>query len=280
MFHNLSGYDAYLFIKELAASSADGAKMGVIAKNKEGYISFSIKIEVDKYIHKNGIEKSKEIELRFIDSFKFMSSSLDSLVNNLTRGGSEFFGFEEYNENQYKLLIRKGIYPYKYMTDWDKFKETKLPPREAFYSKLNMAGVEEEDYEHTNRVWKEFGPKDLEEYHDLCLESDVILLANVFEAFRKVCLKPRGGTSILRGREGGGFAPEFASEILVEAPNFASRNVSDKYPKFCPLNFRYDPKIGTFSQLLRLVVIELPKFFLLFGEFGRTLPQILPPNLM
>ena len=177
VFHNLSGYDAHLFIKELAASSTYGAKMGVITKNKEDYISFSIKVEVDKYIDKNGIEKSKEIKLRFIDSFKFMSSSLDSLVNNLARsagsaparGGGKFFGFEEYNENQYKLLIRKGIYPYKYMTNWDKFKETKLPPREAFYSKLNMVGVKEEDYEHARRVWKEFGLKDLGEYHDLYL---------------------------------------------------------------------------------------------------------------
>ena len=126
--------------------------MGVIAKNKEDYISFSIKVEVDKYISNNGIEKSKEIELRFIDSFKFMSSSLDSLVNNLARGGSKFFGFEEYSNNQYKLLIKKGIYPYEYMTDWDKVKETKLPPREAFYSKLNMSGVGNEDYEHMNRV--------------------------------------------------------------------------------------------------------------------------------
>ena len=118
IFHNLSGYDTHLFIKELAASSTDGAKMmSVIAKNKEDYISFSIKVEVDRYISKNGIEKSKEIELRFIDSFKFMSSSLDSLVNNLACRGSEFFGFEECSKNQYKLLIKKGIYPYEYMTD-------------------------------------------------------------------------------------------------------------------------------------------------------------------
>ena len=101
MFHNLSGYDAHLFIKELAASSTDGAKMGVIAKNKEDYISFSIKVEVNKYIDKNGIEKSKEIELRFIDSFKLrFIDSLDSLINNLVRGGGKFFGFEEYSENQ------------------------------------------------------------------------------------------------------------------------------------------------------------------------------------
>ena len=81
MFHNLSGYDAHLFIKDLA-SSTDGPNIGVIAKNTEDYISFSIKVEVDE---------SKEIELRFIDSFKFMSCSLDSLVNNLAKGGEQFF---------------------------------------------------------------------------------------------------------------------------------------------------------------------------------------------
>ena len=64
--------------------------IGVIAKNTEDYISFSIKVEVDKYVDKLGNEKTKEIELRFIDSIKFMSSSLDSLVNNLAGGGHEF----------------------------------------------------------------------------------------------------------------------------------------------------------------------------------------------
>ena len=77
-----------------------------------------------------------------------------------------------------------------------------------------------------------------------------------------------------------GLAPKFASEILVGAPNFSNKNICAKYPKFCPMNFRYGPKIGTFSQLLRLVGTELPKFFLLFSELGQTLPQILPPNLM
>ena len=148
LFHNLSRYDTHLFIKELA-DSMSCRSMGVIAKNKEDCITFSISVEVDKYINKDGEEKSKEIELRFIDSFKFMSSSLDSLVNNLARGNNKFFGFEDYNESQYKLLIRKGIYPYEYMDDWDKFRETVLPPKEAFYSKLAMAGVNEEDYTYT-----------------------------------------------------------------------------------------------------------------------------------
>ena len=80
VFHNLAGYDAHMFIKELAKH---GSKMGVIAKNTEDYMSFSVNIEVDKYTDKNGEERSKEITLRLIDSIKFMSSSLDSLVNNL-----------------------------------------------------------------------------------------------------------------------------------------------------------------------------------------------------
>ena len=124
VFHNLAGYDAHLFIKELAKYTKD---MGVIAKNSEDYISFSIKVEVDKYMDKNGEEKYKEIELRFIDSFKFMSSSLDSLVNNLAKGGHKFLGFEEFTDKQRELLIRKGIYPYEYMNSWNRFNEGRLP---------------------------------------------------------------------------------------------------------------------------------------------------------
>ena len=116
VFHNLAGYDAHLFIRELAKYTTD---MSIIAKNTENYISFSIKVEVDKYINKEGNERTKEMELRFIDSIKFMSSSLDSLVNNLARGGHEFWGFENYNCCQRELLIRKGIYPYEYMDSWD-----------------------------------------------------------------------------------------------------------------------------------------------------------------
>ena len=98
VFHNLSGYDAHLFIKELGKNSRDtmglhsgprpGGSMGVIAKKKEDYISFSVDVAVDKYVDKFGNEKEKLIELRFIDSFKFMSSSLDSLTRNLV-GGKE-----------------------------------------------------------------------------------------------------------------------------------------------------------------------------------------------
>ena len=121
VFHNLSGYDAHLFVRELGKKSKD---IGVIAKDKEDYITFSVNIVVGKYVDKESNEKDKTIELRFISSFKFMASSLDSLTNNLVKRGRKLMGFEDYSEEQHELLMRKGIYPYGYMSSWDKFAET------------------------------------------------------------------------------------------------------------------------------------------------------------
>ena len=189
VFHNLAGYDAHLFIRELAKYTTS---MGVIAKNIEDYIFFSIKVEVDRYVDKEGNEHAKEIELRFIDSFKFMSSSLDSLVNNLGKGDHKFWGFEEYNDEQRELLIRKGIYPYEYMDSWDKFNKTKLPRKEKFYSNLYMSGVGDIEYDHARNVWRKFGIRNMGEYHDQYLKTDTILLANVFESFRNACMENYG----------------------------------------------------------------------------------------
>ena len=173
----------------MGAKSKD---IGVIAKNKEDYIIFLVDITVDRYTDKNGDERDKTIELRFIDSFKFMVSSLDLLTNNLVHGRQNLFGFECYNETQYDLLTRKGIYPYEYMSSWDKFKETQLPPIEAFYSNLDMSNISDDDYQHVQKVLSAFRIHNLAEYHDLYLCTDVILLANVFEAFRDTCLEHYG----------------------------------------------------------------------------------------
>ena len=186
IFHNLLGYDAHLFIKELGKHSND---IDVIAKNKEDYTTFSFNVVVDKYIDKEGNEKDKLIEFQFINSFKFMVSRLDSLTSNLVRDGIKLLGFDYYNESQYYQLTRKGVCPYEYMWSWDHFEETQLPPKEAFYSNLNMTNVSKDDYEHAQRVWKEFRIHNLGDYHDLYLLTDVILLANVFEAFRDTCLE-------------------------------------------------------------------------------------------
>ena len=78
------------------------------------------------------------------------------------------------------------------MDNWDRIEETMLPPVSSFYSKLNMSGVSDQDYEHACKVWKDFGITNPGEYHDLYLRTDVILVANVFESFRRVCLDNYG----------------------------------------------------------------------------------------
>ena len=78
------------------------------------------------------------------------------------------------------------------MDNWDRFEETTLLPKGSFYSTPNMSGVSDQDYEHACKVWRDFGIKNLGEYHDLYLRTDVILLGNIFEAFRKVCLDNYG----------------------------------------------------------------------------------------
>ena len=71
----------------------------------------------------------------------------------------------------------------------ERFNEIQLPPKEAFYSKLSGEDISDEDHEHAQQVWKEFGMKTLRDYHDLYNQSDVLLLADVFENFRDVCSK-------------------------------------------------------------------------------------------
>ena len=121
-----------------------------------------------------------------------MSSSLDSLVNNLAKGNHKFWGFEKFSNNQRELLIKKGIYPYEYMDSWNKFNDLELPNKDMFYSKLSMSDVSDKDYGHAQKVWKEFKIKNMGEYHDLYLLADTILLANVFKSFRTICMDNYG----------------------------------------------------------------------------------------
>ena len=93
------------------------------------------------------------------------------------------------NLNKFILLLRKCVYPYEYMDNWERFNETLLPSKESFYSKLNMENIDDIDYRHGNNVFKRFKSKNLGEYHDLYVQSDTLLLADVFENFRKTYLK-------------------------------------------------------------------------------------------
>ena len=86
-------------------------------------------------------------------------------------------------------MLRKGVYPYEYMDSWEKFNETSLPSKEDFYSNLNMEDIDDIDYRHRNNVFKGFKLENLGDYHDLYVQSDTLLLADVFENFRDMCLK-------------------------------------------------------------------------------------------
>ena len=86
------------------------------------------------------------------------------------------------------LMTRKGVYPYEFMDGFEKF-EKRLPKQTSFFSRLNQEKVSDEDFAHAQRVWKEFGCKNMGDFHDLYLLSDVLLLADVLESFRKLCEK-------------------------------------------------------------------------------------------
>ena len=183
VFHNLQGYDAHLFIKQLSSLKGD---LTCIPSTEEKYISFSKKIKVDEYQSRDGKNVSLNMELRFIDSYKFLQTSLANLVKNLQP--DDFYNTKEIFRENVDLLTRKGVYPYDYVSSIEELSETQLPPKEEFYSKLNDECISDDDYQHAINVRNTFKCKTIRDYHDLYLKSDVLLLADVFENFRKTCL--------------------------------------------------------------------------------------------
>ena len=167
VFHNLRGYDSHLIMQAISKVSGD---ITCIPNNTEKYISFSLG------------------KLKFIDSFQFLPTSLDRLVSASACDTFKITRNYENDPNKQKLLLRKGVYPYEYMDGWNCFNEG-LPPKESFYSKLNDEQITDADYEHAKMIWKTFECKNMGDYHDLYLRTDVLLLADVYEKYRETCLK-------------------------------------------------------------------------------------------
>ena len=116
-----------------------------------------------------------------------MALGLDKLASNLDDDQCKHLR-EFYKEDEvFRLMRRKGVYPYDYMDGWEKFEQTSLPPKDAFYSRFNMKGNSDQDYEHAQQVWNIIEKKTLGCYHDAYLKTDVLLLADVFETFRNTC---------------------------------------------------------------------------------------------
>ena len=84
------------------------------------------------------------------------------------------------------LVLRKGVYPYEHMDSWEKFNENILPPKETFYSNLNLEDISDEDYTHAQKVWDVFEMNNIGDYHDFYVQSDTLLLA---ENVRNMCFE-------------------------------------------------------------------------------------------
>jgi hypothetical protein len=192
VFHNLRGYDGHLIMQALGSidwgtrtvryktekgedkeKEVENGKISCIPNNMEKYMTFSVD------------------QLQFIDSLQFMNSSLEKLAANLTTENFKITGRGVTN-TELELLRRKGVYPYEYVDSFERFSETQLPPKEAFYSHLSREHISDEDYDHAQRVWNEFGCKTFGDYHDLYLRTDVHLLADVFETFRDTSMSHYG----------------------------------------------------------------------------------------
>lgn len=171
IFHNLKNYDSHLFICELAKQFK---KIDITPNNMEKYMM----IKVDN--------------IRFIDSFQFMSTSLEVLVENLYKSNdlNKFKNmknhFNKLNDEQLKMLIRKGVYPYEWFDSFDKFNQPCDWKIKDFFSSLRNETISEEDYKHYKKVCEMFNIKNCGEYHDLYLYTDVLLLADIWENFRQI----------------------------------------------------------------------------------------------
>ena len=126
--------------------------------------------------------------LTFIDSFQFMSFSLDKLVSNLPKDGL-IYTSKVFKGKRLNLMSQKGVYPYDFMDSFEKFNQMELPTKDQFYSILNDQHITDDEYDHAKKVWKTFKIKTMGEYHDLYLGSDVLLLSDVFENFRITCIQ-------------------------------------------------------------------------------------------
>ena len=181
IFHNLRGYDSHFIMQEIGAivknhtyknNKGEEKQMNInaIPNNMEKYMAFML-----------------GNHLTFIDSFQFMGFSLEKLVSNLPKESLKYTS-KTFKGEKLDLMVRKGVYPYDYMDSFEKFNH-KLPSKEDFYSILNNEHISDEDYKHAQDVWNTFSIKNMGDYHNLYLKSDILLLADVFENFRKTCLE-------------------------------------------------------------------------------------------
>ena len=182
IFHNLRRYDSHFIMQQIgeiakkhAYTNKKGEKqdlnINAIPNNMEKYMAFML-----------------GNHLTFIDSFQFMSSSLDKLVSNSPKDDL-IYTSKVLKGKRLNLMSQKGVYPYDFMDSFEKFNQMELPTKDQFYSILNDQHITDDEYDHAKKVWKTFHIITMGEYHYLYLESDALLLTDVFENFRKTCMQ-------------------------------------------------------------------------------------------
>ena len=227
MFHNGSTYHYHFIIKELVKEFTGNFEC--LGENTEKYITFLVPIKkkienkdleitykiksIDSYRFMSslsklvdnlseGIQNNKCVDCNsFLDYIKMKNEKLllkcfncnnyykKKFNKDLIKKLKNTYSCCDNDLNKFVWLLRKGIYPYEYMDSWEKFNETSLPSKKDCYSNLNMENIDDIDYRQGNNVFKRFKIKNLGEYHNLYVPSDTLLLADVFENFRNMCLK-------------------------------------------------------------------------------------------
>ena len=175
--HNMSSYDAHLLVKCLGY---DDNKIDVIAKSEEKYITFT------KYVPIARNNKEMMMKLRFIDSYSFLNGSLGKLADTLPP--TKFSETRNYFGNHAGLMCKKGVFPYAYITDMDVLEESELPPKSKFFNRLTNSDISDAEYDHAKTVWENLNVKSLGEYSDIYLKTDVLILTDIFENFREMCM--------------------------------------------------------------------------------------------
>ena len=127
--------------------------------------------------------KNDRLHYKCKECGKRCSKSKDELVRKFPR----MYQFCNGDVNKLVYLLRKGVSPYEYMDSWERFNETSLPDKKYFYCDLNLEDISDKDYLHASKVFEEFCT-DMGEYHDLYVQCDALMLADVFGKFRDICI--------------------------------------------------------------------------------------------
>ena len=110
------------------------------------------------------------------------------VINGLNKKFTNLYQFCNEDINKFVLLLRNGFYPYEYMDSWKRFDETSLSDKKVFYSELYLEDITDKDYTHAQKVFEESKLKNFADYHDLYVQSNTLLLADVLENIRNKCI--------------------------------------------------------------------------------------------